>query len=250
MGKWGLWKFFSSVRSIRPFLPPTTLLTRSSLAAYLANYKAVYIKPTGGCQGRGVIRAWKTDSGYSFVRERGAPVACPSIDDLYRKIKPGGRSYIVQKAIRLAEVAGRPFDIRLMMMRGPDGKWQYVGMVAKVAGPGSVITNLGRGKGYVTEVETALRRSLGLRPQAIEAVKQQMIRLGYDTCRRFDDYKRYWQIGLDLAVDKRGNVWMIEENTGPAHFLFAKLRDKSTYRKIRQFAKAHWARGRRRVAAS
>jgi hypothetical protein len=50
--------------------------------------------------------------------------------------------------------------------------------------------------------------------------------------KRFNDYNYYWNLGLDLAVDKSGKLWMIEENTGPALYLFAKLKDKTMYRNI------------------
>lgn len=237
MGKWLLWRFFASRPAIRPYLPATTIMTKSTLGSYLHKYKTVYVKPAAGQQGKGIIRAWESGDRYLFVKERGKAFSTSSLDILYRKIKPSGITsvYIVQQAIHLAEVKNRPFDIRLMMMRNASGKWEYAGMLAKVAGPDSVITNLRRGGGYVTEVETALKCSLGLSQDKIDRLKREMITLGHATCARFDDYKRYWQIGLDLAVDKNGRLWMIEENTGPAHSLFAKLKNKSMYRKIREF---------------
>lgn len=244
MGKWRLWKFFAKNQRIRRYLPPTSLLSTKTLRVFLQRFRTVYIKPCGGQQGKGVIKAWKKGDRYIFVKEKGRKISCASAEQMYRTIKRQSpkRNHIVQRAIRLAEVSGRPFDIRLMMMRNATGNWEYVGMMAKVAGKGSVITNLGRGRGYALEADKAIRRSVGFRGPKLKKLKHEMIRLGYRSCRRFDDYKRYWQIGLDLAVDKQGRIWMIEENTGPAHSLFAKLRDKSVYRKMKRLTAYRYRR--------
>jgi hypothetical protein len=232
MGKWALWKFFASVSSIRPHLPPTKILTRSSLRTFLSNYPAVYVKPNYGQQGRSVIKVWKTGRGsYAFIRERGKAVHCGTTDEVYQKIK-SKRTQIVQASIDLARIRGRPFDVRVLMMRDGNGRWQYAGMLAKVAGPGWIITNK-RSHGSVLTVDEALQKSLQWDSLQIGKIKEQMIQLGHDICKRFDEYKRYRQIGIDMGVDTNGKIWIIEENTGPGWTLFAKLKDRSMYHKIR-----------------
>lgn len=69
--KWSLHKFFSKSPHIRPYLPPTTLYQPASLDSYLDKYDTVYIKPTRTHMGKGIVRVWKTGSGYQFVKERG-----------------------------------------------------------------------------------------------------------------------------------------------------------------------------------
>ncbi|WCK55543.1 YheC/YheD family protein [Aneurinibacillus sp. Ricciae_BoGa-3] len=235
MGKWGLWNFFASEEDIRVYLPELDLFNRSTLESYLSNYSVVFIKPDYGWGGQGIIKAWKTGNGYSFVRIRGKAISCETLDSLYMRINKfcmADKRYVIQQGIEVAEINQRPFDIRLMMMR-ENRKWQYIGMLAKVAGESSVITNVARGKGYVTDINYALKQSLELGNEQIEELKEEAKLLAYKTCYKFDEYKAYWQIGLDLAVDKYRILWMIEENTGPAQSLFAKLKDKSMYNKMR-----------------
>jgi hypothetical protein len=235
MGKWGLWNFFASEEDIRAYLPQMDLFTRSTLEFYLSTYSVVFIKPDYGWGGQGIIKAWKTAGGFNFVRISGKPISCATMDNLYMRIQKhciAGKRYVIQQGIQLAQINQRPFDIRLMMMR-QNRKWQYIGMLAKVAGASSVITNVARGKGYVTDIDSALKQSLGVGGKKIEELKEEAKLLAYKTCYKFDEYKAYWQIGLDLAVDKDGILWMIEENTGPAQSLFAKLKDKTTYTKMR-----------------
>ena len=241
--KWSLHKFYSRSSRLRSFLPPTAILSRKSLAEYLSRYGTVYVKPDREHMGRGVTRVWRSGGRYFLVRVKGKEVAKRSTDDIYRYIrkKSGSVRHIVQKAIPLAKVNGRPFDIRVMMMRNGSGRWEYAGMLAKVAGKGSIITNVRRGGGYALQVGTALDAFLSKEKR--QAVKQNLVRLSYQISRRFDHYKRSSQIGLDFGVDRTGRISLIEVNFDfPSHALFLRLKDKTFYRRIKRLAKAYKAR--------
>jgi D-alanine-D-alanine ligase-like ATP-grasp enzyme len=76
------------------------------------------------------------------------------------------------------------------------------------------------------------------RPAKTQAVRmlQTMKELSYRICKRFDSYKFSCQIGVDFGVDQSGRIWIIEVNFDyPSHVLFAKLKDKTMYNKIRAF---------------
>lgn len=230
MGKWALWKFFASVRSIRSHLPETNILTRTSLERFLSKHRTVYVKPNYGQCGYGVIKVRVSSKGYAFIREHGNVVRCKSLDELFSKIK-SPYVQIIQKSIKLAKIHDRPCDIRVLMMRNARRKWQCVGMLTKVAGDGWIITNK-RGNGTVLTVEETMQQSLGMDDTEIQTVKDEMKKLGYAICKRFDDYNLYRQIGIDMGIDRDGNIWIIEENTGPGWTLFKRIKDKSMYRTI------------------
>ncbi|MBB6729454.1 YheC/YheD family protein [Cohnella zeiphila] len=236
MGKWELHRFYSKDGVIRRHMPPTAVYGRESLRSYLNQYGSVYIKPNYEHQGAGIVKAWKTDSGrYTYVKVRGrAAPALPSADALHRKLNLRNRPiHIVQKAIPLARAGGRPFDIRVMMMRHR-GRWTYVGMLAKVAGAGSVITNVRRGKGHVLTVSEALRQA---GQEGAAGKTEKLKELSYRICGRFDRYKYSRQIGIDYGIDRSGHLWLIEVNFDyPSHSLFAKLQDRSVYRRIKSIA--------------
>lgn len=238
MGKWELHRFYAKDSLVRSHMPPTAVYGQMSLRSYLNKYGSVYIKPNYEHRGAGIIKAWKTDSGrYKYVKVSGPAVELPSADALHRKLNLRKKPiHIVQKAIPLAKAGGRPFDIRVMMMRHR-GRWTYVGMLAKVAGAGSVITNVRRGKGYVLTVSEAMRQA----GQESHASKMKILReLSYRICNRFNRYKYSKQIGIDYGIDRSGKIWLIEVNFDyPSHALFAKLKDRSTYRRIKSIA-ASW----------
>lgn len=237
MGKWELWNFFAEEEMIRPYLPSTAIFSMQTLRSYLTMYALVFVKPDRGRGGRGVVKIWRGKNGeYAFIRERGSITRCKTIEALYRRLVQGihsGARYIIQQGIRLPTLRGRPFDIRLTMMR-VNGYWKYVGALARVAGPDSAITNIARGRGNVAEVRQTLKKSLRIRDHALVALEDEMKELGHKVCERYDELHTYWQVGLDLAVDIDRKIWIIEENTVVDQSLFARLKDPSMYREMQR----------------
>ncbi|QQE77408.1 YheC/YheD family protein [Alicyclobacillus sp. SO9] len=236
LGKLLLWRLFSRSKTLRSYLPATARYTPSSFASFMSKYSTVYVKPSGGSQGIGVIKAWKRQGAFYVkhtVRKTkvfsSAAAAAAYVDKLRN-----GKGYIVQQGINLASIKGRAFDIRVMVQKTkPGGEWTYSGMLAKVAGPASVVTNVALSKGRVMELEPALKQSLGWSHDEVETVRKRLIRLSLVGARHFDTYQPYREIGFDWAIDKGGRLWLLEENTGPSHRLFAKLNsNKALYRQI------------------
>jgi uncharacterized circularly permuted ATP-grasp superfamily protein len=228
---------------LHKLLPPTSILTLESLSHYLDQYDAVYIKGKNEHTGSGIIKAWKSSSSYRYVKVKGEPIKEKSINDLYQAVKTGrpSRSVLVQKAIDLACINDRPFTIRLMLMRDGERKWQYAGMLAKVSGKESIISNIRRGGGYAATVDEAMAKSLGYGPERIERFKKKLIRTGFDIV----DYAvakgyRTHEVALDLGVDKKGKIWIVEVNLCyPSYEVFNRLMDKTYYNRVKQLATAY-----------
>lgn len=238
--KWGLHKHYSRSSALRKYLPPTAIFSRKTLKSFLSRSSSVFIKPDREHMGKGVIKAWKKNGRYMFVKEKGKERHSSSVDGLYKKIRKrsGSGRHIIQKTIKLAKVNGRRFDIRVMMMRNASGKWEYAAMLAKVAGKRSIITNVRRGGGYALKVGTALAPALSKEKRS--KIQRKLIQLGYQISRHFDHYKRRSQLGIDFAVDRSGRIYLIEVNHEvPSHPLFLRLKDKSYYYNIKRLARAY-----------
>ncbi|WAH36744.1 YheC/YheD family protein [Alicyclobacillus dauci] len=238
--KWELHRVYSKHPDLTKLLPPTSILSSSTLKQYLDDYRAVYIKGSSQHTGAGIIKAMKTKDGYRYVKVKGNAVDVKSFRELYDKVKDGRprRSIIVQKAIDLAKIDGRPFSIRTIVMKDGKGEWRYGGMLAKVAGKGSVITNVRRGGGYAATVDDALAQSLGYDRNRIAKMKRKLIRTSFKIIRhaRRNGYRTH-EAGLDLGIDKKGRIWIIEVNLlYPSYGQFNRLQDKTFYRRIKRFA--------------
>jgi len=244
--KWEIHQLYAA-HDLGKLFPPTAILSLDSLSEYLNRYDSVYVKGRNEHTGFGIIKAWKTSNGYRYVKVRGNPGETDSIEQLFEKVKDGRRpsSVLVQRTIDLAEIEGRPYSVRLMLMRDGEGDWQYAGMLAKVAGEDSVVTNVRRGGGYATTIERALSKSLGFTRRKIEDMKEKLIDTSYRLVRYATrrGYRTY-ETGFDFGIDKQGRIWVIEVNLAyPSYGLFNRLEDKTYYRRIKKLAEAY--KGRR-----
>lgn len=243
MGKWELHRFYAHDGVIARHMPAAAPLNKRSFLRLMTQFGSVYVKPNFEHRGAGIMKAWKNaKKGYTFVKVRGRRKQLRTLSDLFATVRKGaaGKRQLVQRTIDLAQIDGRRYDVRVMMVRGGSGDWQYVGMLAKVAGPGSVVTNISRGRGYALAIEPALARSLGARPGRIAAIKRQLVRLSYRIVRRFKAYKYTTQIGIDYGIDPQGRIWLIEVNFDfPSHVLFKRLADKTMFWNIKRTLAAY-----------
>lgn len=255
MGKWLLYQFFHKNKSVSKYLPKTKKYTHESFVSMLHQYDMVYVKPVAGSRGNGIIKVWLDSNGWITVKKtiesarrfREVKAATKFIDKLRN-----GKMYIVQQGIHMAKVNGRPFDIRVMMQRDkPGGVWRYSGMVAKIAGQGSVVTNTAMSKGRVEDVEEALHASFGWNRTKVADTVKQLQHLGLLWAKHFDTYQFYRELGFDVAIDTKGRIWLIEQNTAPSHALFAKNRGNlAPYRRIQyRWGVFEQARRRRKKGA-
>lgn len=237
ISKWKLHRFYAKNPKFLVHLPPTAILTPLSLVNFLNRYRTVYIKASTLHMGRGVIKAWRGIRGYDYVIGRGKVQHATSAKHLISKatdLAPN-ELFIVQRAVDLAIIKGRPYDIRVMMMRDGTRTWQFAGMLAKVHGHGSIVSNVQRGGGYVLPVQRALSESNFANKQ-IRLITKNLISLSRQIIRYSEKFPFYsFQSGIDLAVDKTGKIWIIEMNLHkPSHLLFKQLKDKSYYNQVRK----------------
>jgi hypothetical protein len=67
-----------------------------------------------------------------------------------------------------------------MMMRDKNDKWVYSGMLAKVMGPFSIISNVQRGRGYAATLGVALRKSAAPKLKWQKEIVHKLIQTSYE----------------------------------------------------------------------
>ena len=219
---------------LRKYLPKTRWLTRKRVFKMLQSYSSVFIKPNHGSGGTGIIRIRRKHNGYE-VRYGPKRKIVPS-HSLYKAIqsyqKPS-RKYLVQRGLRLAKYKGSIFDIRVYMQK-PHSKWVVSGMIARVAAPNRYVTNYhqgGRGK----SLEKVLVNTLQSNRRKVNARKKQIKKISYRIAEILKRrYSHLRELGIDIAIEKNGRIWILEANTRPGYRLFAQLPDKTIIRKIRK----------------
>ena len=79
-------------------------------------------------------------------------------------------------------------------------------------------------KGSVLEVSDAMKKAFGWDANTIERRIAQLKRVALQAANHFDTYQKYRELGFDMALDSKGKLWLIEENTAPSHPLFKHLK--------------------------
>ncbi|QJC53031.1 YheC/YheD family protein [Paenibacillus albicereus] len=192
----------------------------------LEKHHFVYFKPSGGSLGAGIYRlTYQPKQGW-FARYRSGGknvlLRFSSFQALMRTMhaRHGGSfgGYVVQQGIRLVEIDGCPLDFRFHMHKNGRNEWVTAGVGAKKAGKGSVTTHIKNG-GVLMTPGNALSRTFGSQAgEVLEKAKRVAVKMSEAIERNYPH--RLGELGLDLGIDKDGEVWMFEANAKPGRSIF------------------------------
>lgn len=192
----------------------------------LEKHQFLYYKPTAGSLGIGIYRlTYHPRRGY-FVRYRrnGGNVLLrfSNFASLMKMLRArhgsGLSSYVVQQGIRLVEIDNCPIDFRFHMHKDGQNKWVVAGIGAKKAGRGSVTTHIKNGGSLMTP-EQALNRTFGDQSDAVlQKAKGIAVKLSEAIERNYSH--TLGELGLDIGIDRDGDVWMFEANAKPGRSIF------------------------------
>ncbi|RIX60207.1 YheC/YheD family protein [Paenibacillus nanensis] len=242
--KWAKTNVMLQDKGLRSFIPVTRRFNQSTFRSMLQRYRMVYVKPTFGSLGRGVMRVEKRAGGTYSYQLGGRRRSFKSFDALYRAVKQDtlGKSYLVQQGIHALGYEGRSYDLRVVVQQSPSGGLEATGTVARVAHPGKIVTNGSQG-GTILPAEQVL----GISTSPLQRVKllRTIDQIGVNTMKRLRRrYPRLKEIGLDVAIDRNHHPWILEVNTTPDHCPFAILQDQTMIRKIIDYGSRYGRRYR------
>ena len=193
----------------------------------LERHQFAYYKPSAGSLGNGIYRlTYHPKRGYFARYRRGGSnvlLRFNSFNSLMRMLNArhgsGGTSrYVIQQGIRLVEIDGCPLDFRFHMHKNGKNEWVPAGIGAKKAGRGSVTTHIKNGGSLMTP-EQALGRTFGERSgEVLDYAKRIAVKLSEAIERNFPH--TLGELGLDLGIDKEGEVYMFEANAKPGRSIF------------------------------
>ncbi|KAF0198049.1 MAG: hypothetical protein FD169_112 [Bacillota bacterium] len=222
LNKWDVHKMLESYPELKKHLPPTQELVNSKiLETYLKKYPVVFVKPTQGSLGAGILRVARSSKGFAYrltrldhpdYRGRASTVAgmVRVAERLLRQDQ-----YIVQRGLSLAHLNGGPFDIRVLLQKSTRNHWTVQSMVARVAQPGNVISNLADG-GQIINPRRAIAAVFGpsIKPSLMTLRIRRIAKAAALAIEKEIEYE-FAEVGIDLAVDINAKIWIIEANSRP-----------------------------------
>ncbi|MDT2240339.1 YheC/YheD family protein [Paenibacillus larvae] len=139
-------------------------------------------------------------------------------------------NYIIQQGINLRLPGGRVHDYRLLLQKNKKGEWEVTGCAGRIGPTHSITSNLHGGGMAVPMEKLLLTRLQSLRE--INRIKHNMSRISTQVAIFLEGrFGTICELGIDLAVDERGKVWLLEVNPKPSREVFRKIGDMDTYRK-------------------
>ncbi|MCY9589473.1 hypothetical protein PC41400_11250 [Paenibacillus chitinolyticus] len=218
-------------------VPETKIYSESMLKTMLNKYSMVYVKPNRGTGGKGIFRVEKLGAGSYKYQINTMTKTFESFDSMAKSIniKTKSEKYAIQHGIHLMKHKNRLFDLRIMVQKNPNGKWETTGVIGRLGHPKKIVTNVCKG-GSSKPIEVLLKDHVTNIPE----YKKWLENLGYRAAKQLNKtFPRIKELGLDVGIDCKLHPWILEANPQPAIYGFKTLKDKSIYQKICRYQKAY-----------
>ncbi|UFJ39849.1 YheC/YheD family protein [Brevibacillus humidisoli] len=219
--KWAIHKRLAIFSRLRPHLIPTEPIRNArQVIQLLEKNGTLMLKPINGKEGKGIIRLSKVGNTYLLEKEL-QKVVVPSATDLSKRIRTllHKEQYIGQKWIDIYNQDGKAYDIRSLMQKDKQGEWRLVGMAVRQGASGKVTSNLMDG-GTAYPVIPYLQAQFGRKHSRHLYQRLEELSLYIPPCLEAAYRRPQADLGIDLAVDKTGHIYIIEVNIKPGKLPF------------------------------
>ncbi|OXM15267.1 YheC/YheD family protein [Paenibacillus herberti] len=209
--------------SLTKYLPESRLLqSYTDLKGIAARHATVFLKPVRGSLGKGIIKVSRledetvlaTYTASDGIQNKNYPSLAKFYSSLSGKMKVV--RYQLQQGLTLIDIGKRPVDFRALVQRNKTGAWAITSIVARTAGSNHFVSNLARG-GTLSRVSDAVGRS-NLVPGFKASANSKLERAALDIAKGIEERipAHFGELGIDLAMDIGGRVWLLEVNSKPS----------------------------------
>ncbi|GAB7388658.1 spore coat associated protein YheD [Bacillaceae bacterium] len=236
LNKWHVYQALSQISEARPFIPRTELYRGyETLRLMLSQYRFVYLKPTNGSMGRGIYRVTKDGQHYvcQYSTLNGqVKKTYSSLAALLQTLSPriAKKPYLVQQGLSLVKQNGSPVDFRCLVQKNRQGEWGITSIVARTGSANSIVSNIAQG-GIMTPAKQALAPSSTwqiARYTSYAKLRQASLTIAHALEKGVPGH--FAELGIDLAVDTNGKIWLLEVNSKPSKTDDTVVEEKKTPR--------------------
>jgi hypothetical protein len=220
--KWKVYEWLVGDKRSKPHVPATVRYSGvQSCARFIHAHDVTFLKPVHGSLGLGIIRVTKQgekslryEVKHKNQQEQGVAASPLQLAETLRR-RLARRPYVMQQGLRLARYHGCPFDVRIVLQRDGTGEWKRTKMFARVAKEGDFTSNLSSG-GEALPVGTILQ-SFYAKDADRKKARTRMNRVAtlVTEVMEAQSGKQFGELGIDIGLDEKGHVWVIEVNSKP-----------------------------------
>jgi poly-gamma-glutamate synthesis protein (capsule biosynthesis protein) len=170
----------------------------------------VVLKPISANQGRGILYVEKNDTYTIVYNKEKKKLDKQGLDQFIEHHI--NKEYLVQPFIESKTKDGLPFDIRSHLQKNGKGEWVITRIYARIGTKDGIVSN----GGYMAIINKFLKAEFG---ESYKKVNKRLENFSLKFVKHFQSlYKASFdEIGLDLTIDKSGNIYMFEVNGKPSH---------------------------------
>jgi glutathione synthase/RimK-type ligase-like ATP-grasp enzyme len=218
LNKYEVYQILVQDERIRSMLPETCPFHPQKAKEMFTRYPVLYLKPNNGSLGGGIIRITREPGKWIYqsatqngTMTRETRTLAEMIGILRRRI--GKQDYLIQQGLNLAKFENRQVDFRVLVQKNRLGEWKITSTIGRIANDHHIVSNLARGGTIRKAAEVLAGLTASQKPEVRDIKKAaQDIAVTFD--RLADGH--FAELGIDLAVDIRGKIWLIEINSKPS----------------------------------
>lgn len=184
-----------------------------SIITLLKEQQSIVIKPINGRQGKGIYFITKKGRYYVVKDHNAEERYTPSSFIEFLQSVLSERRYIGQPYIQCMTKNGEPYDFRIHVQRRGDGQWAVTKTYPRIGAKESILSNISRG-GRTQEINSFLKEQFTIGAQEKLALLESTALQVADYINSFYQFD-IDELGIDLAIDTQGHLWLYEVNTGP-----------------------------------
>ncbi|MBS4173955.1 YheC/YheD family protein [Bacillus sp. FJAT-49736] len=241
INKWEQALIFREHPTLCRHYPSTERLTDNRINEFLNHYPFVYVKPVGGREGRGVIRIEKnmngsyTVNGYTYKKEK-INKEFSNLEEViaflhYSNVKKSLPSCIIQQGISSLTPNGQALGVRVHIQSIGD-KWVLGGMLGKLGSQDDGIVNRNCGAKALL-VRKLFVEHLQMNEAKAQALENNIQEICLEAGKVFrEQYDWIVECGINIGIDRNGDVWIFEVNMRPSIKFFYELEDQTVVHQI------------------
>lgn len=244
-GKLKVCRYLSANPNLKSLVPHSKSFTRENLNTMSEKYNNLYIKPDVGSMGIGIYKLIRNKSGYDLLsvdKRKQSRTKFKTLSGVYKHIRAKSQQkLLIQQAITLDRVKGRPYDIRVMVQRKPKGSWVCTGFLVKLGRNNKIVNNYYQG-GHIITINTLLKDK-GLSPAKRKTKMNMLTDKGLKVARALSNKRSgMHEMGIDFAISHKQNLYVLEVNSNHPQFHPLKKIDPKAYNRMLHYAKSYGRR--------